>query len=170
MRKSYRKSAQALALMLILQQAHAFDVHGIHIGDRWDSDRLEQAMSYLTVPTLQRVKCRDDGEETCVGTTRYLVANVRLTVEGKNGRVRKITMTLPTDEFENEVSALKREFGQPTNEWSSLPAATAPLLFHHRVDWQLPTEELFAVKFSTMATISLTTPEDSFANQYPPPS
>jgi hypothetical protein len=170
MRKSYLKIAQALASTLILQETYAFDVHGIHLGDRWDSDRLEQAMSYVAVPTLQRVKCRDDSEETCVGTTRYLVADVRLIVEGKNGRVRKITMTMPTDEFENEITALKVEFGQPTNEWSSSPAATAPLLFHRRVDWRIANEELFALKFSAMATINLTTPEESVANRYPPPS
>jgi hypothetical protein len=78
-------------------------------------------------------------------------------------------MTLPTTEFDDEVTALKREFGQPTTEWSS-PAGAAPLLFHHRVDWRLPNEELFGLKFSVMATISLTTPEDSVANRYPPPS
>lgn len=163
-------SAPALALMLILQQAQAFDVHGIRIGDRWDPDGLEQAMSYPTVPILRRVKCRVDGEESCVGTTRYLVADVQVTVEGRNGRVRKITITLPTDEFDDEISALKREFGQPTDEWTSAPGATAPQLFRHRVDWRLPTEELFALKFSTMATIRLTTPEESVANRFPPPS
>jgi hypothetical protein len=127
-------------------------------------------MSYLTVPTSQRVKCSNDGGETCVGTTRYLVADVRLIVEGENGRVRKITMTLPTDEFESEITALKREFGQPTDEWSSPAGTAAPLLFYRRVDWRLPNEELFALKFSVMATISLTRPEDSVANRYPPPN
>ena len=170
MRKSYQKIAQALAWVLILQPAHAFDVHGIHIGDRWDPAGLEQAMSYITVPTPQRVKCRANGEESCVGTTRYLAADVRLIVEGKNGRVTKMTMTLPTDDFEDEITALKREFGQPTQEWSAAPAATAPLPFRHRVDWRGPAEELFALKFSSMAIISLTTTQDSAANRYPPPS
>jgi hypothetical protein len=155
--------------MLIEQASYAFDVHGIHIGDRWDRDKLEQAMSYMTVPTLHRLKCRDDGEETCVGTTRYLAADVRMIIEGKDGRVSKITMTLPTNEFDNEVTALKREFGQPTTEWSS-PLGAAPLLFHHRVDWRLPNEELLGLKFSVMATISLTTPEQSSADKYPPPN
>ena len=170
MTKWYRKIAQALVWVLILQPAHAFDVHGIHIGDRWDPAGLEQAMSYITVPTPQRVKCRADGEESCVGTTRYLAADVRLIVEGKNGRVSKMTMTLPTDDFEDEITALKREFGQPTDEWSAPPDATVPLLFRHRVDWRQPTQELFALKFSTMATIRLTKPEDSVANRFPPPS
>jgi len=169
MRKPYRSSAPVLTSMLILQASYAFDVHGIHIGDRWDPDKLEEVMSYVTVPTAQRVKCSHDGEENCSGTTRYLAADVRLLIEGENGRVRKITMTLPTTEFDDEVTALKREFGQPTTEWSS-PAGAAPLLFHHRVDWRLPNEELFGLKFSVMATISLTTPEDSVANRYPPPS
>jgi hypothetical protein len=168
--KSYRNCAPALALLLILQQAQAFDVHGVHLGDRWDPDELEQAMSYPTVPVLQRVKCRGQGEEICVGTTRFLVADVRLIIEGKDGRVRRITITLPTDAFDDEITALKREFGQPTDEWSSQPGATAPLLFRHRVDWRMPAEELFALKFSTMATIRLTTPEDSVASQYPLPS
>jgi hypothetical protein len=167
---SYRKCAPTLALLLILQQAQAFDVHGIRIGDRWDPNSFEQAMSYPTVPIPQRVKCRGEGEETCVGTTRYLAADVRLVIEGKDGRVRQMTITLPTDEFDDEITALKREFGQPTDEWSSQPGASAPLLFRHRVDWRLPTEELFALKFSTMATIRLTTPEDSVASQYPPPN
>jgi hypothetical protein len=170
MSNSYRNGAPSLALMLILQQVQAFDVHGIRIGDRWDPGRLEEAMSYVTVPTLQRVKCRVDGEESCAGTTRYLAADVRLIIEGKDGRVRRMTITLPTDEFDDEITALKREFGQPTDEWSSQPGATAPLLFRHRVDWRLPREELFALKFSTMATIRLTTPEDSVASQYPPPN
>jgi hypothetical protein len=162
--------AQALGWMLFCLQAHAFDVHGIHIGDQWDADKLEEVMSYVTVPTAQRVKCSHDGKENCAGSTRYLAADVRLIVEGENGRVRKITMTLPTAEFEGEIAALKSEFGQPTNEWSSSPEATVPLLFHHRVDWRLPSEELFALKFSAMATISLTRPEDSVANRYPPPN
>jgi hypothetical protein len=156
--------------MLIWRQAHAFDVHGVRLGDRWDAEKLEQAMSsYVTVPSSQRFKCRDDGEESCTGTTRYLVADVRLTVEGQHGRVRKITMTLPTDDFEEEVSALKREFGEPSAEWLPSPDVSTPLLFRHRVDWRLPKEELFALKFSTMATISLTTPQDSLAARYPPP-
>jgi len=155
--------------MLIWRQAHAFDVHGVRLGDRWDAEKLEQAMSYVTVPSSQRFKCRDDGEESCTGTTRYLVADVRLTVEGQDGRVRKITMTLPTDDFEEEVSALKREFGEPAAEWLPSPDVSTPLLFRHRVDWRLPKEELFALKFSTMATISLTTPQDSLAARYPPP-
>jgi hypothetical protein len=155
--------------MLIWRQAHAFDVHGVRIGDRWDAEKLEQAMSYVTVTGSQRFKCRDDGEESCTGTTRYLVADVRLTVEGQDGRVRKITMTLPTDDFEEEVSALKREFGEPSAEWLPSPDVSTPLLFRHRVDWRLPKEELFALKFSTMATISLTTPQDSLAARYPPP-
>jgi hypothetical protein len=155
--------------MLIWRQAHAFDVHGVRLGDRWDAEKLEQAMSYVTVPSSQRFKCRDDGEESCTGTTRYLVADVRLTVEGQDGRVRKITMTLPTDDFEEEVSALKREFGEPSAEWLPSPDVSTPLLFRHRVDWRLPKEELFALKFSTMATISLTTPQDSLAARYPPP-
>lgn len=163
------KSAPALALTLILGQVDAFDVHGIHIGDRWDSDRLQEAMSYLTVPTARRVICRGDSEETCVGTTRYLVADVRLIIEGEQGRVRKMTMLLPPDEFEDEIAALKREFGQPNDEWSSLTSTTAPQLFTRRIDWRLPNEELFALKFSTMATISLTTPGDSIANRYLPP-
>jgi len=170
MSKSYRKSALALALTLVLQQAQAFDVHGIHIGDRWDPARLEEAMSYLTVPNLQRVRCRPDGAESCDGATRYLVADVRLIVEGKDGRVTKMSMTLPAEEFEEEITALKREFGQPTQEWSAAPAATAPLPFRHRVDWRGPAEELFALKFSSMAIISLTTTQDSAANRYPPPS
>ncbi len=170
MRKSFLLCTQAAGLMLIFQQAYAFDIHGIHIGDRWDPDKLEQAMSYVTVPTAQRVKCSHDGKENCVGTTRYLAADVRLIIEGENGRVRRITMTLPTDDFENEIAALKHEFGQPANEWSPPPAASSRLLFYRRVDWRLPNEELFALKFSTMATISLTTPEDSVANRYPPPS
>jgi len=171
MRKSYRRSAQALALMLVLQQAHALDVRGIRIGDHWDSARLEQALSYVAVPTTQRVRCRDNnGEEICVGTTRYLDSYVRLIVEGRNGRVSKMTMTLSVSDFENELAALKREYGQPTSEWSSVSAAAEHRLFDHRVDWRLATEELFALKFSTMATILLTTPEESVANQYPPPS
>jgi hypothetical protein len=165
-----RNNAKALGLMLIFGQAHAFDVHGIHIGDRWDPDKLEEVMSYVTVPTGQRVKCSHGGEENCAGSTRYLAADVRLTIEGANGRVRRITMTLPTDMFDDEIAALKHEFGEPTNEWSSVPGATAPLLFHHRVDWRLPNEELFALKFSVMATISLTRPEDSVANRYPAPN
>src|ERR1019366_10568058 len=119
MKKSSLMCAQALALMPILGDAQAFDVRGIRVGDRWDSNRLEQAMSYVTIPTVQLVKCSNYGEEKCVGTTRYFDADVRLIVEGENGRVSKITITLPTDEFENEIAALKREFGQPTNEWSS---------------------------------------------------
>ena len=155
--------------MLIWRQAHAFDVHGVRLGDRWDAEKLEQAMSYVTVPSSQRFKCRDDGEESCTGTTRYLVADVRLTVEGQDGRVRKITMTLPTDDFEQEISALKREFGEPSAEWLPSPDVNTPLLFRHRVDWRLAKEELFALKFSNMATISLTTPQDSLATRYPPP-
>jgi hypothetical protein len=170
MSKPNLRSASGLMSLLIVQASFAFDVHGVHIGDRWDADRLEQAMSYVTVPTPQRVKCRTDAEESCVGTTRYLSADVRLTVEGKNGRVRKITMTLPTADFDDEVTALKDEFGQPTNEWTSPTNATAPLLFRHRVDWRTPTEELFALKFSAMATISLTTPEESLSDRYPPPN
>jgi hypothetical protein len=170
MTKSYLNGVRALMLMLISQQAYSFDVHGIHLGDRWNSEKLEQTLSYPTVPTAQRVKCSDNGKENCLGTTRYLVADVRMIIEGENGRVRKITMTLPTAEFENEIGALKREFGQPANEWSSPPGTTAPLLFYGRVDWRGPNEELFALKFSTMATISLTTPGDSVANRYPPPS
>jgi hypothetical protein len=49
------------------------------------------------------------------------------------------------------------------------PDVTTPQLFRHRVDWRLPQEELFALRFSTMATISLTTPQDSPATRYPPP-
>jgi hypothetical protein len=169
MSNSSRKIALALVLLLSLPQARAFDVHGIRIGDRWNAAGLEQAMSYPSVPILQRVKCRTDGEEACVGTTRFLVADVRLIVEGKNGRVSKMTMTLPTEEFEDEITALKHEFGAPTDEWSAPPDATAPLLFRHRVDWRQPTQELFALKFSTMATIRLTTPEDSAASRFPPP-
>ena len=86
--------------MLMLQQAHAFDVHGIRVGDKWDPDRLEEVMSYVTVPTTQRVKCSHNDEEKCSGSTRFLDADVRLLIEGENGRVKKITMTLPTDEFE----------------------------------------------------------------------
>ncbi len=161
----------ALMLMptLIWRLAYAFDVHGVRIGDRWDAEKLEQAMSYVTVPGSQRFKCRDDGEESCTGTTRYLVADVRLTVEGRDGRVSSIKMTLPTEDFEEEITALKREFGAPTTEWTPSPDVTKPLLFRHRVDWLLPKEELFALKFSTMATISLTTPQDSLATRYPPP-
>jgi hypothetical protein len=169
MRNSYRRSTPTLAMMLLVQQAHAIDVHGIHIGDRWDGARLEEQLSYVAIPTTQRVKCRDDAQEYCEGTTRYLVAEVRLVVEGMNGRVRRITMTLPTADFEDEITALKREFGQPTSEWSSLPTDTVPLLFRRRVDWRLPNEELFALRFSTMATLSLTTPADSIADRYPPP-
>jgi hypothetical protein len=164
-----RSSARVLMSMLIVQASYAFDVHGIHIGDRWDSDKLEEAMSYVTVPSAQRVKCRDNADETCTGTTRYLAADVRMIIEGKNGRVRKITMTLPTADFDDEITALKREFGQPTSEWSA-PAGAAPLLFHHRVDWRLPSEELFGLKFSAMATLGLTTPEESLAERYPPPN
>jgi hypothetical protein len=170
MGKSYRSGVYVLTSMLIVQASFAFDVHGVHIGDRWDSDELERAMSYVTVPTPQRVKCHNDSEETCVGTTRYLSADVRLIIEGRNGRVRKITMTLPTADFDDEVTALKGEFGQPTNEWSSPAGATAPLLFRRRVDWRTPNEELFGLKFSAMATISLTTPEESVADRYPPPN
>jgi hypothetical protein len=162
--------AQALAMMLIIQQAHAFDVRGIHIGDRWDPDRLEEVMSYVTVPTSQRVICSRDGEEHCAGSTRYLAADVRLIIEGANGRVRKITVTLPADKFDEVVLALKQQFGEPSNEWSSAPGATVPLPFHHRVDWRLANEELFALKFSAMATISLTRPEESVANRFPPPT
>jgi hypothetical protein len=155
--------------MLVLGQADAFDVRGIHIGDAWDSDKLEEVMSYVTVPTAQRVKCSRDGAENCVGTTRYLTADVRLLIEGDNGRVRKITVTLPADKFEDEIAALKHQFGEPTNEWSSAPGAS-PTLFRHRVDWRLANEELFALKFSAMSTISLTRPEDSVASRYPPPN
>jgi hypothetical protein len=170
MSKTYRNSAPALAVLLIWQQAQAFDVHGIHIGDRWDPARLEEAMSYLTVPIPQRVKCRLDGAESCDGATRYLVADVRLIIEGKNGRVTKISMTLPAGDFDEEITALKREFGQPTEEWSAAPAGPAPLPFRRRVDWRGPAEELFALKFSSMAIISVTTPQESAANRYPPPS
>jgi hypothetical protein len=170
MSKSYPIYAQALGWMLVFQQAHAVDVHGIHVGDRWEPDKLEEVMSYVTVPTAQRVKCTREGVENCAGSTRYLAADVRLIIEGENGRVKKITMTLPADRFEDEIAALKHEIGEPTSEWSSVPGATAPLPFHHRVDWRLANEELFALKFSAMATISLTRPEDSAANRYPPPS
>src|ERR1700722_4964905 len=168
MRKPSRSCAPVLTSMLIVQASYAFDVHGIHIGDRWDANKLEEAMSYITVPTPQRVKCSSGGAERCVGTTRYLDADVRLTIEGANGRVRRMTMTLPTDDFDDEVIALKREFGQPTAEWSS-PAGAAHLLFHHRVDWRHPNAELFGLKFSAMATPSLTTPEEQGADRYPPP-
>jgi len=126
-------------------------------------------MAYVTVPSSKRLKCRDDGEQSCAGTTRYLAADVRLIIEGRDGRVSSITMTLPTEDFEEEISALKREFGAPTAEWTASPDITTPLLFRHRVDWRLPREELFALKFSTMATISLTAPQDSLAARYPPP-
>jgi hypothetical protein len=166
-------AARALLLMLMLtlslQQAQAFDVHGVRLGDRWDAASLEQAMSYVSVPGSKRFKCPDDGKESCTGTTRYLVADVRLTVEGRDGRVSSITMTLPTEDFEEEIAALKREFGEPTAEWTPSADVTTPLLFRHRVDWRLPKEELFALKFSAMATISLTTPQDSLATRYPPP-
>jgi hypothetical protein len=159
----------ALVLILAWQQAHAFDVHGVRLGDRWDAHELEQAMAYVTVPSSQRFRCREDAEESCTGTTRYLVADVRLTVEGRDGHVSRITMTLPTEDFEEEITALKREFGAPTAEWTPSPDVTTPLLFRHRVDWRLPREELFALRFSNMATISLTTPQDSPATRYPPP-
>jgi hypothetical protein len=161
--------ACALVSLLACHQAQAFDVHGVRLGDRWDVAKLEQAMSYVTIPASQRFKCRDDGEQSCTGSTRYLVADVRLTVEGRDSRVSRITMTLPTEDFEGEITALKREFGQPTAEWMPSPDVTTPQLFRHRVDWRLPQEELFALKFSTMATISLTTPQDSPATRYPPP-
>jgi hypothetical protein len=161
--------AQALVLLLAWKPAHAFDIHGVRIGDRWDAEKLEQAMSYVTVPSSKRFRCRNDGAESCTGTTRYLVADVRLTVEGQDGRVSSITMTLPTEDFEEEITALKREFGEPTAEWTPSPDVTTPLLFRHRVDWRLPKEELFALKFSAMATISLTTPQASLATRYPPP-
>jgi len=170
MRKPHRSVAHALALMLALPAAEALDIHGIHLGDRWDAAKLEQELSYPTVPVPQRVQCTDHGDETCAGTTRYFFTNVRLIIEGQGGRVRKITMTLPTDDFENVITALKHQFGQPTDEWSSQSSASTPLLFHHRVDWRLPNEELFALKFSTMATIRLTTPEESVAGQYPAPN
>ena len=170
MKKSYLNGAGALLLMLLSHQGHAFDVHGIHIGDRWDSDRFEEAMSYVTVPTLQRVKCSNDGAQYCVGATRYLDVDVRVIIEGQNGKVSKITMTLPTHDFEDEITALKREYGQPANEWSSPADHAGPLLFTRRIVWLLPNEELFAVKFSAMATIRLTRPEDSLANRYPPPT
>jgi hypothetical protein len=169
MSKSYLMYAQALSWMLVFQPAHAVEVHGIRIGDQWDADRLEEAMSYVTVPAAQRVKCSRAGAENCAGSTRYLAVDVRLTIEGENGRVKKITMTLPADRFDDEIAALKHEIGEPTNEWSSAPGATAPLPFHHRVDWRLANEELFALKFSAMATISLTRPEDSVSSRYPPP-
>jgi hypothetical protein len=165
----HRSGAHALVLLFAWQPVHAFDIHGVRIGDRWDAEKLEQAMSYVTVPNSKRFRCRDDGAESCTGTTRYLVADVRLTVEGRGGRVSSITMTLPTEDFEEEISALKREFGEPTAEWTPSADITKPLLFRHRVDWRLPQEELFALKFSAMATISLTTPEDSLAARYPPP-
>ncbi len=160
-----------LVPMLIIagQQAQAFDVHGVRLGDRWDAAGLEQAMSYVSVPRSQRFKCRDDGQESCTGTTRYLVADVRLSVEGRDGRVSRITMTLPPEDFEEEIAALKREFGAPSAEWTAPSEVSTPLLFRHRVDWRLPKEELFALRFSTMATISLTTPQDSPATRYPPP-
>jgi hypothetical protein len=170
MTKSYLVLAQAVGLMLIFQQARAFDVHGIHIGDPWDPDKLEEAMSYVTIPTAQRVKCGHIGVENCAGTTRYLAADVRLLIEGADGRVRKITMTFPTDKFDDEITALELEFGEPASEWSSTPGAVSPPLFRRRVDWRLANEELFALKFSLMATISLTTSEDSPANRYLPPS
>jgi hypothetical protein len=154
--------------MLMCQQVAALDVRGIHIGDRWDTDRLEQALSYLTVPSAQRVKCRD-GEQVCAGTTRFLDADVRLIVEGTDDRVSKITLTLPAAQFESEVTAIKREYGQPVADWSAPDTATAPLLFRRRLDWRLLNEELFALKFSTMATIYLTAPADSVAGQYPAP-
>jgi hypothetical protein len=170
MRRSFPMYARALIWMLVFQQAHAVDVHGIHIGDRWDPDKLEEVMSYVTVPAAQRLKCTREGAENCAGSTRYLAADVRLTIEGENGRVKKITMTLPADRFEEEIAALKHEIGEPTNEWSSAPGATAPLPFHQRVDWRLANEELFALKFSAMATISLTRPEDSVSSRYPSPN
>ncbi len=162
-------TATATAFAIDAPQAQAFDVHGIRLGDRWDGAALEQAMSYLTVPTAQRVKCRDDGQQSCAGTTRYLVADVRLVIEGRDGRVSRITMTLPTEDFDEEIAALKREFGDPAADWSSSTEAATPQLFRRRVDWRLPQQELFALKFSTMATLSLTTPQDSPANRYPPP-
>ena len=45
MTKRYSRSAPALALILVLQQAHALDVHGIRIGDPWDPEKLEQRFS-----------------------------------------------------------------------------------------------------------------------------
>lgn len=78
-------------------------------------------------------------------------------------------MTMPASEFDDEVAALKREFGLPNDEWSS-PTGGPPLLFYHRIDWRLANEELFGLKFSAMATISLTTPEESVADRYPPPN
>jgi hypothetical protein len=170
MSRSYLNSAGVLTWILVSQQTHAFDVHGIHIGDRWDSDRFEEAMSYVTVPSLQRVKCSKDSAQYCVGSTRYLDADVRVIVEGENGKVSKITMTLPTHDFEDEITALKREYGRPANEWSSPPDNAIPLLFSRRIVWRLPNEEMFAVKFSAMATIRLTRPEDSIADRYPPPT
>jgi len=38
------------------------------------------------------------------------------------------------------------------------------------VDWRLANEELFALKFSTMAIVRLSTPAESLAKQYPPPA
>jgi hypothetical protein len=170
MKNLYPRNVSAIAAMLTLTQANALDIRGIHIGDAWNSDWLQQAFSYPTVPATQRVKCTDGAEETCVGRTRYLSIDVGLTIEGKNGRVRKITITLPVEQFDGGIRALKHEFGEPTDEWSSLPGSTAPILFHHRVDWRLRNEELFGLQFSTMAIISLTTPEESIAGRYLPPT
>jgi len=169
MNNRLRKSAQALALMLVFQQAHAIDIHGIHIGDKWDSARLEQALAYPTVLETRRVKCAD-ADETCTGTTRYLSTDVRLTIEGKSGRVIKVTMTLATADFESVVTSLKAAFGQPIEDWSCPPAAPVASLFCRRVDWRLANEELFALKFSTMAIVRLSTPAESLAKQYPPPA
>jgi hypothetical protein len=168
-RNTCLKGAQALALMLVFQQAHAMDIHGIHIGDKWDSARLEQSLAYPAVPEARRVKCAD-ADETCSGTTRYLSTDVRLTIEGKSGRVGKITMTLATADFEDVVTALKLAFGQPLEDWSCPLAAPVASLFCRRVDWRLANEELFALKFSTMAIVRLSTPAESLARQYPPPT
>jgi hypothetical protein len=152
-----------------VQPAQALDVHGIRIGDRWSPAKFEQVLAYPTIPSSQRVRCTEQGEEFCVGSTRFLGVDVRMKIEGKDGQVIKITVTLPSDEFETALAALKHSFGEPTAEWSSPPDATAPLLFHHRVDWKLPQEELFVLQFATMSTLSFTRPEDSLASRYPPP-
>jgi len=169
MRDPYRKGAQTLALMLVFQQANALDIHGIHIGDKWDSARLEQSLAYPAIPESRRLKCAD-ADEMCIGTTRYLSTDVRLTIEGKSGRVTKITMTLATADFEDVITGMKRAFGQPMEDWSCPADAPGASLFCRRLDWRLANEELFALKFSTMAIVRLSTPAESLAKQYPPPS
>jgi hypothetical protein len=158
----------ALVLLVVVQSAHALDVRGIHLGNRWNSEKFERALSDPTIPTSQRVKCSEQGDPICVGATRFLAHDVRVKIEGGGGQVRKITITLPSGEFDSALVQLKHAFGEPTDEWSSPPTATGPLLFHHRADWKQPNEELFALQFATMATLSLTTPAESLASQYPP--